>query len=144
VPAIASAFHCDGIDRERLSDEVQRRAGNRAALAHRQRIGVVGKQIRIVRNQVCQFLVRCRGLRKLLHRVVGTRQHDPAFDVVRLFLESLAQTVGHRRDLFVRHLVRRFRCRGQQRKRVVRTEPPVHCARHQRHGDREHQSRRAR
>ncbi len=99
-----------GIELEGTLDESRRLALELAALGHRQRVGVVGEQVRIVGTRAQRLPEGIDGLRVLAEHDLRAGEHQPAVTIVGPGLQTFGELVDHRRDLF-----RHQRMRGDGR-----------------------------
>ncbi len=113
MPASPSAFGFAGSSRsarrvepQRAFDQLQRLALQRLPLQHRQGVGLVDQQLRIVGGELQRAAERAARLGPALHHRIAAAEHDPAFEVLlparRRLLHALGQPGDHRLDLFLR------------------------------------------
>ncbi len=114
------------VDRERAADELGRLAREPLALGHRQRIGVVRKQGRIIRDKGVGSRVGIGRLRVAPQGDVRTRQQHPALGFVGVGLQPLGEVVDHGGDLAVGKVVAAIRVlRRDNARRAGVAEPRV-------------------
>ena len=83
-----------GIDLQRLIDEFFRSPGKVAAVARGQQVGIVGQQLGIGLDQRPGLVVGALGFLGPMQGLVGTRQHGPTLQIIRLLLQ-LGRQRGH-------------------------------------------------
>ena len=109
------------------------------ALFHRQRVGVVGEQMRIVRRAFFGIGVRRNRIVKTPHHRVRFAEHGPALRIVRILLHALGEFGHHGFHLSMCHAfagIGRNR-RGRQGTRIAHGEIQRyrHARQHKAHDD---------
>ena len=88
-----------GVDGQRAQHQCLGFAGQPPPADHRERVRVVGQQLCVVRAQRRRARVCVHRLRVLAQGRAGTREHDPAVEVIGLLAQTAGEALDHCLDL---------------------------------------------